>query len=77
MKGVVHVQVVYFTATFPYVVLIILLIRGSMLDGALEGVKFFIIPKWEQLGRVEVRGLLRKCFNLIVLGCITMSMKRC
>ncbi|KAL8571105.1 hypothetical protein ACOMHN_010566 [Nucella lapillus] len=47
-------KVVYFTATFPYVILIILLIRGALLDGAIDGVKYFIIPKWEALIDINV-----------------------
>ncbi|KAK6965239.1 sodium- and chloride-dependent neutral and basic amino acid transporter B(0+) [Biomphalaria glabrata] len=47
-------KVVYFTATFPYVILLILLVRGSLLDGALDGVKFFIIPDWEKLADIKV-----------------------
>lgn len=37
-------QVVYFTATFPYVVLFILMIRGATLDGSLDGVIFYLKP---------------------------------
>ncbi|XP_073342554.1 sodium- and chloride-dependent transporter XTRP3-like [Pagrus major] len=42
-------KVVYFTATFPYVVLFIYLIRGITLHGAVNGVKYMFIPKMEQL----------------------------
>ena len=37
------------TATMPYLVLLILLIRGAMLEGALEGVLYFITPKFDRL----------------------------
>lgn len=53
-------QVVYFTATFPYVVLVILLIRGVTLPGAGAGIWYFITPKWEKLTDATV-GL---CFRL-------------
>ncbi|XP_046542282.1 sodium-dependent proline transporter-like [Haliotis rubra] len=42
-------KVVYFMATFPYIVLICLLVRGLTLDGHMLGVNFYIIPKWERL----------------------------
>ena len=37
-------QVVYFTATFPYIVLFILMIRGATLEGSLDGVLFYLKP---------------------------------
>ncbi|XP_043243346.1 sodium- and chloride-dependent glycine transporter 1-like [Amphibalanus amphitrite] len=47
-------KVVYFTALFPYFVLFILLIRGATLDGALDGVKFYITPNVTRLGDAGV-----------------------
>ncbi|XP_042370331.1 sodium- and chloride-dependent creatine transporter 1-like [Plectropomus leopardus] len=48
-------KVVYFTALFPYVILIALLINNAQLPGAMDGIKFFIIPQWDKLLSVEVR----------------------
>ena len=45
----------YFTATFPYVVLVTLLIRGVTLPGAMDGIRYFIVPRWELLTDANVR----------------------
>ncbi|XP_077432556.1 sodium- and chloride-dependent transporter XTRP3A isoform X1 [Vanacampus margaritifer] len=42
-------KVVYFTATFPYVVLFIYLIRGLTLPGAIHGITYMFTPKMEEL----------------------------
>uniref|UniRef100_A0A8C2FPA3 Transporter n=2 Tax=Cyprinus carpio TaxID=7962 RepID=A0A8C2FPA3_CYPCA len=47
--------IVYFmTATLPYVVLLILMIRGATLPGAWKGVVFYLNPKWEKLKETSV-----------------------
>ena len=42
-------KVVYFTATFPYVLLMAFLIRGCTLPGAMDGISYFITPQWEKM----------------------------
>ncbi|XP_055935396.1 sodium- and chloride-dependent GABA transporter 2-like [Argiope bruennichi] len=42
-------KLIYVTATFPYVILVILLIRGVTLEGAGDGILYFVQPRWEKL----------------------------
>ncbi|CAK8675192.1 unnamed protein product [Clavelina lepadiformis] len=47
-------KVVYFTATFPLLMMIILLIRGVTLDGASDGLVFYLKPDLKKLSDVQV-----------------------
>ncbi|XP_042237525.1 sodium- and chloride-dependent glycine transporter 1-like [Homarus americanus] len=48
-------KVVYFTATFPYVVMVILLIRGVTLEGYYTGIEYYFLkPNISRLMELEV-----------------------
>ncbi|XP_071088424.1 sodium-dependent proline transporter-like [Haliotis cracherodii] len=47
-------KVAYFNATFPYVLLLSLLINASLLPGATEGILYFLTPKWHRLADASV-----------------------
>ena len=45
---------VWITATMPYVLLTILLLRGLMLPGAAAGIEFYLVPDLAALVKPEV-----------------------
>lgn len=52
-------QVVYFTATFPYLMLAVLLIRGVTLPGAAQGIQFYLYPNMTRLWDPQVRAFYK------------------
>ncbi|XP_056008900.1 sodium- and chloride-dependent taurine transporter-like isoform X3 [Ostrea edulis] len=61
-------KVVYFTATFPYVILLILLVRGVTLPGAAKGIEYFLKPDFTRLkdGQVWMDGGSQVFFSAAV-----------
>ena len=46
-------KVVLFTVPLPWIMLLILTVRGLTLPGAAEGLKFYLEPKWAELAKPE------------------------
>lgn len=44
----------YFLAVFPYFVMIILLIRSATLEGATDGMMYFLMPRWDKIFEAKV-----------------------
>ena len=63
-------KVVYFTATFPYVVLLVLLARGLTLPGAGMGLRFLFVPDAARLAdwRVWVAALNGRTVQMFTKG---------
>ncbi|XP_054829812.1 sodium-dependent proline transporter-like isoform X2 [Eublepharis macularius] len=47
-------KVVYFTATFPYLVIFVLIVRGATLEGSIDGVRFYLSADWSRLRSAQV-----------------------
>ena len=47
-------KVSYFTAIFPYIMITILLVRGASLDGAKNGILYYLKPEWNKLATIDV-----------------------
>ncbi|KAH8292710.1 hypothetical protein KR018_004084, partial [Drosophila ironensis] len=59
----------YFLALFPYVVLIVLLIRAVTLEGARDGIIFFLQPQWSELLNPKVwKEAVVQCFFSLAVG---------
>ncbi|XP_046360488.2 sodium- and chloride-dependent glycine transporter 1-like [Haliotis rufescens] len=59
-------KVVYVTALLPYILLTILLIRGLLLPGAVDGIKFYINPDFSKLANYSewIEAALQVFFSL-------------
>lgn len=54
-KGVKFVsKIVLWTVPLPWLMLMILVIRGLTLDGAIQGLEYYLEPQWELLGKAKV-----------------------
>lgn len=63
------VKVMYFSSIFPYIVLFCFLIRGLMLDGAMEGITYMFYPKLEIWADIQVwRQAATQVFFALGLG---------
>ncbi|KAJ9586475.1 hypothetical protein L9F63_019875, partial [Diploptera punctata] len=47
-------KVVWFTALFPYAVLLILLVRGVTLPGSADGIRYYLSPNFAAITKAEV-----------------------
>lgn len=68
----------YVFAILPYIILILILIRACTLEGAVEGIKYFLYPggsNWAKLLDLDVwYDALTQCFFSLTIGmgCIVM-----
>lgn len=68
-------KVAYFLAIFPYIIMLVLLIRSLTLPGAFNGVLYFLTPQWDRLldagvwyaAVTQVFFSLTVCYGVIVM----------
>lgn len=68
-------KVSYFLAIFPYIILLILLVQACSLQGAWDGIKFFLEPDLSKIfdPKVWYAALVQLFFSLTIgMGCIIM-----
>ncbi|XP_049819193.1 sodium-dependent nutrient amino acid transporter 1 isoform X2 [Aethina tumida] len=59
----------YFLAIFPFVILLALLVRAVTLEGATDGILYFITPQWDQLKNANVwYNAVTQCFFSLNIG---------
>lgn len=54
-------RVLYFTATFPYVLILAFLAHSVTLEGSDVGLSYFFKPQWELLGDSKASNNILKC----------------
>ncbi|XP_061415880.1 sodium-dependent neutral amino acid transporter B(0)AT2-like [Lethenteron reissneri] len=62
-------KVMYFSSLFPYLVLFCFLVRGLLLDGAMDGIRHMFMPKLEMMAEPQVwREAATQVFFALGLG---------
>lgn len=60
-------QAAFVTATFPYVMLLVLLVRGVTLPGAVDGIIYYLYPDLSRLTDPQVRRLWMSGLSVFTL----------
>ena len=69
IKGVKSLgKAVWFTALFPYLILSILLCFGLSLDGAMDGIRYYVTPNLSRLWDIQVEWLTVGWLELLSLS---------
>lgn len=62
-----------FCVSAPYIILLILLVVTAITDGAVDGILYFVTPRWEQLLEIDVwKNAAVQVFNSIGIACGSM-----